>query len=55
MKVFILVVYLFSNNHFYGSDVMPTLEFKSEQECENFIHKLTKIKEVKTKFACIEK
>lgn len=55
MKTFILVVYLFSNNVFYGKDAVPTLEFKTEQDCKTFVSKIKSAKEVKTEYLCVEK
>lgn len=55
MEVFILVVYLFTGNAFYGKDAVPTIEFTSEQKCKEFASKLKERKEVKTEFLCFKK
>lgn len=40
MTVYILMVLVWSNNPFYGSDVVPTVEFQTKAACEATIVKV---------------
>lgn len=40
MIVYILMVMVFSNNPFYSSDVVPTVEFQTKAACEATIVKV---------------
>jgi hypothetical protein len=40
VSVYILIALIFSNNVFYGSDAIPTIEFKTKESCEAAIVKI---------------
>lgn len=57
MNAYILVMFVWSNNPFYGSDAVPTLQFKTESECKAALEAVSKLnssdKKIHAKGVCI--
>jgi hypothetical protein len=45
MNAYILVMFVWSNNPFYGSDAVPTLQFKTEVECKTALAAIKTVKD----------
>lgn len=56
MSTYVLVVYIVTGIIGYGRDAIPTIEFKTEQQCKIFAEKMKAAGEdAKTRYACIAK